>query len=110
MISYITHTQSLDHDAALTSKKIHPSSPPDTARKLIRSGDPGSSLHFLSIRQLDGDGLAVGCLLGQIGVTLLLQSLIELQALRDISRPRVQLIRDKTHALKYSNTNSSIHG
>lgn len=64
---------------------------PDIAGNLVRSGDPGFARHLTAIRQRDGDGLGICSFLRQQEVTLLLQLLIQAEALCDVCWPRLQL-------------------
>lgn len=64
---------------------------PDIAGNLVRSGDPGFARHLAAIRQRDSDGLGICSFLRQQEVTLLLQLLIQAEALCDVCWPRLQL-------------------
>lgn len=66
---------------------------PDITGQLVRCGEPGLAVHLTSVWQLHGDGLAVSGFLCKQGVALLLQLLVEAEALWDESGPRVQLER-----------------
>ena len=73
---------------------------PDITGQLVRCGEPSLALHLPSVWQLHGDGLAVLGFLCQQGVALLLQLLVEAEALWDESGPRVQLERREREGKK----------